>query len=436
MSYKVLLLIACVTASAMNTSTVVDVRPPYSTFSVPANPLACSAVNPNTLSIGFNSKFFADMGYSYAGNPFNVFSASTWSLPFNLQSSNQALSQVLVNGVYYDRGLVPIHTNTTSSLLPVFDGTLAWPFRLTPTSYTLELYNTNHSFIFSTPIIPRSNSFQSLSASLTNPTTFDTGCLTLNFSSPCAYLPTSTIIEINIPELFGDKDDYRLSAFDAFDDAVCAVTLAGFSRPPGLRCTKTSSSLYIYNLFASNYTQTTGSLRICNLKTTFGALATPVKVRLLSNSDLSSNSTFVANTLLLSTTAPKITVSNTSLLQTMADNKWRLSFRLSHSATFIMPLAYKVEVQFSSYCFNTSQVNVSMLHQDATSPATYNSLVSSTSSLISYVLGADLKLDKGGVMTITGINKPNSSSLTAQIILRDKFNRALSQQELITLAFP
>jgi len=410
MSYKVLLLIACVTASAMNTSTVVDVRPPYSTFSVPANPLACSAVNPNTLSIGFNSKFFADMGYSYAGNPFNVFSASTWSLPFNLQSSNQALSQVLVNGVYYDRGLVPIHTNTTSSLLPVFDGTLAWPFRLTPTSYTLELYNTNHSFIFSTPIIPRSNSFQSLSASLTNPTTFDTGCLTLNFSSPCAYLPTSTIIEINIPELFGDKDDYRLSAFDAFDDAVCAVTLAGFSRPPGLRCTKTSSSLYIYNLFASNYTQTTGSLRICNLKTTFGALATPVKVRLLSNSDLSSNSTFVANTLLLSTTAPKITVSNTSLL--------------------------KVEVQFSSYCFNTSQVNVSMLHQDATSPATYNSLVSSTSSLISYVLGADLKLDKGGVMTITGINKPNSSSLTAQIILRDKFNRALSQQELITLAFP
>lgn len=436
MSHRILLLIACISVPTTIAATIVDVPPNYTAFTISTSPLACSAINPSTLSVGFNSRFFSDFGYPYASNTVNFFAVSMPKYPFVVQSSNQMITQVRVNGVNYPRLQVPIWSNTTSSITPLFDGNLAWNFGIAPQSYALQLGNPNDLFILSTTIVPRTNTFTSFSASLSNPTTFETGCLTLNFTSPCVYLPTSTVIEVNIPELFSDKGNYKLNAFDSFNDSACDVTLAGYARPPDLQCTKTLSSLYIHKLFQNNYTASTASVKICNLKTTFGALATPLRVRLLSKPDLSTNSIFVSSALPLTTQNPTIAVSNVTLLPSATTNKWSLSFRLNHPAAFIMLQTYKVEVQFSTYCFNTSQVNVSMLHQDDVNPTTYTSPISSTSSLISYSLAADLKLDKGGVMTIDGIIKPTSSAMTAQVILRDKFNRALSQQTVISLTFP
>jgi hypothetical protein len=436
MNHHVLLLIACILTPAAVTAATYTVPPSYALFNINTMPAACAPLNSASLNVGFDSKYFSDYGLSYASNSVHLFSLALQSAPFINQNPNPMITQVQVNNLSYPVAQFPISSNMVSNILPVFNGDLVWNFGIKSQTYSLRLMTGQDIFLLSTAITPRTNSFSSLNVSLSNPTTFQTGCFTFNFTSPCAYLPTSTILQINIPPLFTNKGSYMLSAFDVFEDAVCDVALQGYARPTGLRCTKTNDSLYVYNLFENTYTASSGSVKICNLRTTFGALASPMRIRLLSDSSLSTDAIFVSNTQLLQTTNPTINFSSISLARSSLDNKWSLSFSLSHPASFIMLQANKVEVKFSSYCFNTSQVNVSMLHQDDTSSVTYTSPVSSVSSVISYALQADLKLDKGGVMTINGINKPSSSVLSATVVLRDKFNRVLSQQSTLNLTFP
>jgi hypothetical protein len=431
-----LILIVLATAS-INTTTIFKIASSYISSNL-SKTNSCQAV-PAGYSIGLEINTFSSLPVSQV-----ALTSASYTYSISSQTFKSYLSPILrvesVNllGISYNQftsmKLNPLTSTSNNQISTVFTNGYINFINGNFTNTLITLSSPDYVLQFNAPKIEIKVSSLSRSiGTFNNSTVLGQSCYNFEFTSSCMFLPLTSIFEFTIPELFSNKGAYTINPFSTFDIFACKILLNGNSVPAA--CTLNGSVLTVSKVFQNDYTNASGTISICDLKTTLANLVQP-SVRIFNKSVTTASNLFVSSNINTATSKPVIKIDNKILASNKYNNPLDLKFKLSYQDKLLIPSQFKIKIDFGQIYFSTNTINIEMilLEQPGVVFSPVLPLQNINSSFV-YILPSDLKLDIGATLRLYGINNPSFPKLTIGLTIYNDQNIQVTETSYMDLAF-
>ena len=204
----------------------------------------------NFAKLGLSAKSFTGNYNFLASMPFYVTNNNTYANPTYFWIRGQVGKPN--DKLYFDGSLSPagwtIEVNFGSVLVVFGNGNFQTDLTMFFGSTAINFYGLTQGV--SPSALKMSASYQNI-----NPTSITT--LSFNFTTPCVYLPASSVICINLKSVNSSlSSNYSINGWKKFSTSLCDIKINGV-RPSGVVCTVSDGALYISNWITTKLVNST-----------------------------------------------------------------------------------------------------------------------------------------------------------------------------------